>query len=244
MSKSSLTPSFVSQKLSITPPAVHPTNLQPLVINPEDVSRGVLCCDVSSCSRWDRTWGWWAIHSILVPSALALYSQVYDIPKDPRQLIAPLYKQSSTQSDDIATISFHPTVSSPLILSGSSDCLLIISNPTEIDEGEAMLHVRSWGTSISHGTAQVPTHRHMGYGPLATWKHSVSGRTRFLILYQFIIVSDSPKLDQLLSSDIRSPSVHTQSRTWVTHYLIACLPLQEGLRLYVGSNEYALLPIH
>ena len=107
-----------------------------------------------------------------------------------------------------------------------------------------MLHVRSWGTSISHGTAQVPTHRHMGYGPLATWKHSVSGRTRFLILYQFIIVSDSPKLDQLLSSDIRSPSVHTQSRTWVTHYLIACLPLQEGLRLYVGSNEYALLPIH
>jgi len=36
------------------------------------------------------------------------------------------------------------------------------------------------------------------------------------------------------------PSVHTQSRTWVTDYLIACLPLQEGLRLYVGSNEYAL----
>ena len=32
------------------------------------------------------------------------------------------------------------------------------------------------------GTAQVPTHRHMGYGPLATWNHSVSGRTRFAIL--------------------------------------------------------------
>jgi len=31
------------------------------------------------------------------------------------------------------------------------------------------------------GTAQVPTHRHMGYGLLATWKHSVSGRTRFAI---------------------------------------------------------------
>ena len=32
------------------------------------------------------------------------------------------------------------------------------------------------------GTAQVLTHRHMGYRPLATWKHSVSGRTRFAIL--------------------------------------------------------------
>jgi len=51
-----------------------------------------------------------------------------------------------------------------------------------------------------------------------------------LVWDQFIVVSDSPKLNQLLSSDIRSPSVHTQSRTWVTHYLIACLPLQEGLR--------------
>ena len=64
-----------------------------------------------------------------------------------------------------------------------------------------------------------------------------------LVWDQFIIVSDSPKLDQLLSSDIRSPSVHTQSRTWVTDNIIVCLPRQEGLRLYVRSNEYALLPI-
>jgi len=82
---------------------------------------------------------------------LWLYSQVYDIPKslrDPRQPIAPLYKHSSTHSDDIKTISFHPLVSSPLVLSGSSDGLLTISNPTEADEDEAMLHVRPWGTSI------------------------------------------------------------------------------------------------
>ena len=65
-----------------------------------------------------------------------------------------------------------------------------------------------------------------------------------LVWDQFTIVSDSPKLDQLLSSNIRFPSVHNQSRTWVTHYPIACLLLQEGLRLYVGSNEYALFPIH
>ena len=65
-----------------------------------------------------------------------------------------------------------------------------------------------------------------------------------LVWDQFTIVSDSSKLHQLLSSDIRSPSVCTQSRTWVTDYPIMCLPRQEGLRLYVGSNEYALLPIH
>ena len=59
----------------------------------------------------------------------------------------------------------------------------------------------------------------------------------YLVWDQFTIVSGSPKLDQLLSSNIRSPSVHNQSQTWVAHYLIACLPLQEGLRLYVGSNE-------
>jgi len=64
--------------------------------------------------------------------------------RDPRQPIAPLYTHSSTHSNDITTISSHPAVSSPLIL---SDGLLTISNPTETDEDETMLHVRSWGTS-------------------------------------------------------------------------------------------------
>jgi len=98
---------------------------------------------LESCSRWDRTWGWWSIHSILVPSALAFYSQVYNIPKSlsgilANQWLLSINKHSSTHSDDITTISSHPTVSSPLILSGSSDGLLTISNPAETDEGEAM----------------------------------------------------------------------------------------------------------
>jgi len=90
------------------------------------------------------------IHSFYIGTV----SQVYDIPKslmDPRQPIAPLYKHSSTHSGDVTTISSHPAVSSPLILSGSSDGLLAISNPTETDEDEAMLHVHSWGTSILPG---------------------------------------------------------------------------------------------
>ena len=84
-------------------------------------------------------------------------------------------------------------------------------------------------------------HRHR---PLATWFSLWSDEVCHLVGDQFTIVSDSPKLNQLLLPDIRSPSVHTQSQTWVTDYLIACLPRQEDLRLYVGSNEYALLPIH
>ena len=74
------------------------------------------------------------------------------------------------------------------------------------------------------GTAQVPMHRHR---PLATWFSLWSDEVYHLVWDQFTIVSDSSKLDQLLSSNIRSPSVHTQSRTWVTDYLIACLPRQE-----------------
>ena len=177
----------------------------------------------------------------MVLSALALYSQVYDIPKDPRQLIAPLYKHSSTHSDDIKTISFHCAVSSPLVLSGSSDDLLSISNPTETDEDETMLHVRPWGTSISHAdwycsSANASSHGVWAASDMETFS-LLSDEVCHLVWDQFIIVSDSPKLDQLLSSDTRSLSVHTQSRTWITHYLIACLPRQEDLRLYVRSNE-------
>ena len=99
---------------------------------------------------------------------LWLYSQVYDIPKslrDPRYPIAPLYKHSSTHSDHMTTILFHPAVSSPLILSGSSDGLLTISNPTETDEDKAMLHARRWGTSISQADwycSSANTSSHIG----------------------------------------------------------------------------------
>jgi len=92
------------------------------------------------------------------------YSQVYNIPKslrDPRQLIAPLYKHSSTHSDDITTISSHPAVWSSLVLSGSSDDLLTIPNP---DEDEAMLHVRSWSISTSHADWYYSSANASSYG--------------------------------------------------------------------------------
>jgi hypothetical protein len=44
--------------------------------------------------------------------------------------------------------------------------------------------------------------------------------------------------------DIRSPSIHTQARTWVTDYLIGCHASEEsGLSVLVGSNEQ-VFPLH
>ena len=124
-----------------------------IVTNTEHDLRGVLCCNASSdgnlvaAGTEFRDDGAFILYWYRL---LRLHSQAYDISlRGPRQPIAPLYKHPSAHSDDITTISSHPAVSPPLILSGSSDGLLTISNPAETDEGEAMLRVRSWGTSIS-----------------------------------------------------------------------------------------------
>ena len=133
----------------------------------------------------------------------------------------------------------------------SSQVHQMISSPFQIQQKQTRTKrcytsVRgALASPMQTGTAQVPTHRHMGYGPLATWKHSVSCRTRFAILSE---INSSSSLILPSSTSCCHPTFallqSTQSRTWVTDHLIACLPRQEGLRLYVGSNEYALLPIH
>lgn len=70
--------------------------------------------------------------------------------RDPRQPAVPIRTHSSTHSDDITTLSFHPsTFSPPLLLSGSSDGLLSISNAKEDDEDETVIHVGAWGPSVS-----------------------------------------------------------------------------------------------
>ena len=172
---------------------------------------------------------------------LWLHSQVYNIPKS----LSGILLSINTPQPILMTYRFIPSCHRL----SSSQVHQMVSSPFQIQQKQT--RTKRCCTSVRGalasprqiGTAQVPTHRHMGYRPLSTWKNSVSGRTRFAILSEINSPSDSPKLDQLLSSDIRSSSVHTQSRTWVTDYLTACLPRQEGLRLCVGSNEYALLPI-
>jgi hypothetical protein len=56
---------------------------------------------------------------------------------------------SSTHSDDITTLSFHPESRRNIILSGSSDGLLCTSYADEDDEEEAIIHVGNLGSSIS-----------------------------------------------------------------------------------------------
>ena len=67
----------------------------------------------------------------------------------------------------------------------SSQVHQMISSPFQIQTRTKRCYTSVRGAlapPMQTGTTQVPTHRHMGYRPLATWKHSVSCRTRFSIL--------------------------------------------------------------
>jgi hypothetical protein len=58
------------------------------------------------------------------------------------------------------------------------------------------------------------------------------------------LISDC-QLDQMLSMDIRSPSLHDHGHSWVTDYLIKghCTQKAENeLGVFVGSNEFVSVP--
>lgn len=84
--------------------------------------------------------------------------------RDPRHPAAPLRKHTSTHSDDITSVHFsRPSSSSAddersrhLLLSGSTDGLVCISNAKEQDEDEAVVYVGNLGSSISH-TGWMPS---------------------------------------------------------------------------------------
>jgi len=72
--------------------------------------------------------------------------------RDPRHPAAPLRKHTSTHSDDITSVHFSRSSSEHsrhLLLSGSTDGLVCISNATEQDEDEAVVYVGNLGSSIS-----------------------------------------------------------------------------------------------
>ena len=132
----------MSQKLSTTPPAAPslPTNLQPLVTNPEDVSRGVLCYDASSCSRWDRTWDddpfilyWYCLLRLSIPKCTILIS-----------FIPSCHRLSSFQVHQMVSSSFQIQQKQ----TRTKRCYTSIRG--------ALTYLRQVGT------AQVPMHRHMG----------------------------------------------------------------------------------
>jgi len=87
------------------------------------------------------------------------------IGRDPRHPVAPLRKHTSTHSDDITSVHFSRPSSSTaderaprLLLSGSTDGLVCISNAEEQDEDEAVVYVGNLGSSISQ-TGWMPSRR-------------------------------------------------------------------------------------
>ncbi|KAF9004783.1 WD40-repeat-containing domain protein [Cyathus striatus] len=147
---------------------------------------------------------------------------------DPRKPNAPIRTHSSTHSDDITVLAFDKTSSSAsssnLLLSASSDGLLSLSNPEEDDEDEAVLQVGNMGCSISQ----------------AGWIDASVGKARVWAASDMeTFATWSDEMDQLMSLDIREPSVHT-NRTWVTDYLITCHSTSTSRpnpAVFVGSNE-------
>jgi len=92
-----------------------------------------------------------------------------DCCRDPRHPAAPLRKHTSTHSDDITSVNFSRSFafasasssadecSRHLLLSGSTDGLVCISNAKEHDEDEAVVYVGNLGSSISQ-TGWMPNH--------------------------------------------------------------------------------------
>jgi WD40 repeat protein len=87
----------------------------------------------------------------------------------------PIRVHSSTHSEDINLLAFHPYEPS-LLLSGSADGLLSISNASEDDEDEGVVHVGNWGCSVSRAGWCLPGEEiwsHSDMETLATWNKEV-----------------------------------------------------------------------
>ncbi|KAL0572763.1 hypothetical protein V5O48_009195 [Marasmius crinis-equi] len=148
---------------------------------------------------------------------------------DPRQPAAPIRTHGSTHSDDITALHFKKDESEipNLLLSASSDGLISTSNADEDDEDEAVVHVGNWGCSVSQ----------------IGWLYAPAGSTSTASIWAASDMETfstwTAELDRLQSLELRAPSVHTQSRTWVTDYLIACdgSKSNDQLTMFMGSNE-------
>lgn len=136
---------------------------------------------------------------------------------DARKPTAPIFSHTSTHSDDITCLHFHPTVPDRL-LSASSDGLLSITNAAEQDEDEAVEHVGNWGCSI----AQTGWH-HDG-----VW--AASDMETFSLW--------TSELDKVMEPSFREIAPRAQY-SWEPDYLIGCHRSQDQLIPIVGSNSYA-----
>lgn len=133
---------------------------------------------------------------------------------DARKSSIPIFSHTSTHSDDITSLHFHPTTPDHL-LSASSDGLLSITNTAEQVEDEAVQHVANWGCSIAQA----------GWYRGGVW--AASDMETFSLW--------SPELDKVSEPNFKEFAPHAQY-SWGPDYLIACHQSQDRLIPIVGSN--------
>ena len=180
MSKSSLTPSSVSQKLSTIPLAAHPADHPAASSNKSGrhsfVVKLHLVVAGTELGDDDPFILYWYC-------PLWLHSQVYNILKTLSEFLPSI----NTPQPILMTLQPYRFIP-PCHRLSFSQVHQMVSSPFQIQQKQTRMKrcytsVRgALASPMQTGTAQVPTHRHMEYGPLATWKHSVSGRTRSSIL--------------------------------------------------------------
>ena len=135
---------------------------------------------------------------------------------DARRPTVPIFSHTSTHSDDITSLHFHPTISDRL-LSASSDGLLSITNTVEQDEDEAVEHVANWGCSVAQ----------TGWYHDGVW--AASDMETFSLW--------TSELDKVLEPNFKEIPPRVQC-SWEPDYLIGCYRLQDRLIPIVGSNSY------
>lgn len=163
--------------------------------------------------------------------------------RDPRNPAAPLRTHGSTHSDDITAVHFGGTPpSTDLLLSTSSDGLVSISNPHQEDD-EAVVHVGNLGCSISQG-GWIPNSTKLGIWAASDMETFSYWSNEVYFLSSLIPPESLPRpvvqLDCLYDVDIRKPTLHDQCHTWVTDYLISCVPssrTENWSAVFVGSNK-------
>lgn len=138
---------------------------------------------------------------------------------DARKPTVPIFSHTSTHSDDITSLHFHPTESDRL-LSASSDGLLSITNSAEKDEDEAIEHVANWGCSVAQ----------------AGWYHDGVWAASDMETFSLW----TSELDKVSEPNFKEIAPRIQ-RSWEPNYLIGCYRSQDRLIPIVGSNSYVNL---
>ena len=135
---------------------------------------------------------------------------------DTRKPTVPIFSHTSTHSDDITSLHFHPTISDRL-LSASSDGLLSITNTAEQDEDEAIEHVVNWGCSVAQ----------TGWYHDGVW--AASDMETFSLW--------TSELDKVSEPNFKEIAPRVQF-SWEPDYLIGCYQSRDRLIPIVGSNSY------